>query len=49
MTFTGGKCYIYKPWLQVLPRNPLLQLQTFGLLHLPWIQGLLHMAKYMNT
>ena len=31
--------------LHVGPRYPSLQVQTFGLVHLPWIQRLLQIAK----
>ena len=39
------KCFINEPSLHTKPRYPRLQLQTFGLIHLPWLQPLLHIAK----
>ena len=45
MSFPASKSATSKPSLHVVPLNPMLQLQLFGLLQFPLIQGLSHIAK----
>ena len=45
MSFPASKSATSKPSLHVVPLNPTLQLQIFGLLQFPLIQGLSHIAK----